>query len=116
MAFEKTASLKGSNKTYKVSSLAKRYTLRDNGFEITHAGNFQLIRDLGENINDRRGLKLKIMIDKDIAELKLSTTTKNGLQAVQLYGKQGVEMAVEKLQFILDGLVERHVLEEVEEQ
>lgn len=115
MAFTPTATIKGSNRTYKVSETVKKYTLRDNGFEETKTGNFQFIRSLDDTIEDRRGLKLKIMIDKEMKQLKMSTTTKNGLQAVHLYGKENVAMAVEKLEFLIDGLVERGVLTEVSE-
>ena len=51
------------------------------------------------------------MVDKDKKSLKISTVTKNGLQTVDLYGKPNTAMAVEKLEFILEGLVERGVLE-----
>ncbi len=46
-------------------------------------------------------------------QLKISTTTKDGLQTVQLYGNEKNAYAIEKLEFILEGLVERGVLEEV---
>ena len=108
MAFTPTASLKGSNHVFSVSPTCKGYTLRDNGFTETKSGNFQLIRSLDETIDDHRGLKLKVMVDKD---MKISTVTKNGLQTVDLYGKANTTMAVEKLEFILEGLVERGVLE-----
>jgi hypothetical protein len=111
MAFTPTASLKGSNQVFSVSPTCKGYTLRDNGFTETKSGNFQLIRSLDNTIDDHRGLKLKVMVDKDKKSLKISTVTKNGLQTVDLYGKSNTAMAVEKLEFILEGLVERGVLE-----
>ncbi len=110
MAFTPTASLKGSNQIYSVNPSCKGYTLRDNGFTETKSGNFQLIRGLDETVDDQRGLKLKVMVDKDRKQLKISTVTKNGLQTVDLYGKSNTAMAVEKLEFILGGLVERGVL------
>ena len=109
MAFTPTASLKGSNHVFSVNPTCKGYTLRDNGFTETKSGNFQLIRSLDETIDDHRGLK--VMVDKDRKQLKISTVTKNGLQTVDLYGKANTAMAVEKLEFILEGLVERGVLE-----
>lgn len=114
MAFTDTAKLSGAPKTYKVASTVRRYTLIDNGFEETKSGNFQLIRNLDANIEDKRGLKLKLTVSKDLKQLKISTTTKNGLQAINLYAKNNTEMAIEKLDFLLAGLVERGVLEEVE--
>ena len=41
MAFTQTATLKNSNHVYRVSPTVKGYTLRDNGFVETKAGNFQ---------------------------------------------------------------------------
>jgi len=113
MAFTPTASLKGSNQVFSVSPTCKGYTLRDNGFTETKSGNFQLIRSLDETIDDHRGLKLKVSVDKAMKQLKISTTTKDGLQTVQLYGNEKNAYAIEKLEFILEGLVERGVLEEV---
>ena len=110
MAFTQTATLKNSNHVYRVSPTVKGYTLRDNGFVETKAGNFQLIRSL---VVGHRGLKLKVSVDKAMKQLKISTTTKDGLQTVQLYGNEKNAYAIEKLEFILEGLVERGVLEEV---
>lgn len=112
MAFTETATLKNSNHVYRVSPTAKGYTLRDNGFAETKSGNFQLIRSLDDMVSEHRGLKLKVAVDKQLKLLKLSTTTRDGLQSVQLYGKEGNQMAIEKLEFILAGLVERGVLVE----
>lgn len=116
MAFDTVASLKGSHQIYRVSPTVKKYTVRDNGFMETKAGNFQLVRSLDDNIDDHRGLKLKLTIDRELKELKMSTTTKNGLQAVTLYGKANTEMAIEKIEFLLAGLVERGVLVRVDEE
>lgn len=114
MAFTETASLKNSTHTYRVSPTVKGYTLRDNGFIETKSGNFQFLRSLDDLVVGHRGLKLKIAVDKAMKQLKISTTSKDGLQSVNLYdGNQQNEMAIEKLEFILDGLVERGVLEEV---
>ena len=68
MAFTPTASLKVT--VFSVSPTCKGYTLRDNGFTETKSGNFQLIRSLDETIDDHRGLKLKVMVDKDKKQLK----------------------------------------------
>ncbi len=53
------------------------------------------------------------MVNKDMTQLKMSTVTKNGLQSVQLYGLEHTDVAIEKTEFLLAGLVERGVLEEV---
>ena len=45
--------------------------------------------------------------------IKISTTSNDVLQTVQLYGNEKNAYAIEKLEFILEGLVERGVLEEL---
>jgi polyhydroxyalkanoate synthesis regulator phasin len=47
--------------------------------------------------------------------LKVSTTTSNGLQTVDVYGKATMAAAKEQLEYILDSLVENGVLAEVSE-
>ena len=115
MAFTETATLKGSGKVFKVSPTVKKYTLKDNGFNETKTGNFLFVRHLDDTIEDHRGLKLKVMVNKDMNKLKMSTVTKNGLQAVQLYGLEHTAVAIEKTEFLLAGLVDRGVLVEVEQ-
>lgn len=113
MAFTDTASLKNSPRTFQVSPTVKRYTLRDNGFTETKSGNFQFVRSLDDMVTEHRGLKLKIAVNKELTQLKMSTTSKDGLQSVTLYGNEKNAMAIEKVEFLLDGLVERGVLAEV---
>lgn len=112
MAFTQTASLKNSNHVYQVSPTAKGYTLRDNGFVETKAGNFQLVRQLEHGDMGKSGIKLKIAIDKTLTQLKMSTTTKNGLQSLTIYNQPQYVALVEEVEFILAGLVERGVLVE----
>ncbi|MBS4750605.1 cysteine desulfurase [Carnobacteriaceae bacterium zg-ZUI78] len=113
MAFQHTVTVSGLNKTYSISDKCKKYTLRDNGFEETKAGNFQLQRSLDVIGAEKKNFKLKITVSKDLKELKISTTTGNGLNAVDLYKLKNNEMIIEKFEFTLDGLVDRDVLVEV---
>ncbi|CZR05139.1 cysteine desulfurase [Trichococcus ilyis] len=115
MAFEKKVSLKGSGKTFRLNEQVKRYTLRDNGFEETKNGNFQLVRDLDNAVLHKQGIKVKIVVAADLKTLKVSTTTSNGLKTVDVYAKDTMSAAKEQLEFILDSLVENGVLAEVSE-
>ena len=115
MAFEKNVSLKGSGKTFQLNEQVKRYTWRDNGFEETKNGNFQLVRDLDSSVLHKQGIKVKIVVAADLKTFKVSTTTSNGLQTVDVYGKETMSAAKEQLEYILDSLVENGVLTEAAE-
>ena len=99
MAFNQQASLKGFNRVFSVSPEARPYTLRDNGFVNTNKGNFQYKRSL--KTDNAQGLVFKVMIDEDLKTLKMSTAGEKGFNN---------EVIIEKINFILDGFVERHVL------
>lgn len=113
MAFENVVSLKGSSKKYRLNQNLKRYTLRDQGFTETKAGNFQFIRSLDTNQGNKKGVLLKITVSKDLDSFKMSTTTANGLQYVDVYAKESMENLVTNLEYILFSLVSENVLEEV---
>lgn len=109
MLFEKKLEIKGMNKTFEISPKCKRYTLRDNGFEETKAGNFQLSRTL-DVVGLPAKFKMKLTISKNLETLKLSITNMTGLTAVDLYKMSKSERIIEKFEFIIDGLVDRDVL------
>lgn len=111
MAFEKKAALLGSNEQFQVSPNAKKYTLRDNGFEETKKGNFQLSRTMDTNMINNQGVKLKIVVSNELTQLKISVTTGNGLRTVNIYNGDAYKEIREKVAFILENLVERGVLE-----
>lgn len=111
MAFSTEASLKGFNRQFKVSSECKPYTLRDNGFVETSGGNYIYKRPLDST--HRSGLVLKVTVNQKINQLKISTVTANGLQAVNVEKLANNEMVIEKINFIFDGFVDRNVLVEV---
>ncbi|QQP71018.1 DUF1831 domain-containing protein [Carnobacterium sp. CS13] len=113
MAFAKTAKLQGSNEKYAVHPEVKRYTLRDNGFEETKTGNFQYIRALDVVPENKPGLKLKIIVSNDLTQLKISVTTSNGLQAVNIYKGNAFSEARERYEFIMRDFVEQGIVEKV---
>ncbi len=109
VAFTKTAKLQGSTDTYAVNPDVKRYTLRDNGFEEAKTGNFQYIRSLDDNSLNKQGIKLKVMVSSDLTQLKLSTTTHNGLRAVNIYNGEAFIKIREKYEFIMQNFVEQGI-------
>lgn len=111
MAFKQTATLLGFDRTFKVNELCKPYTLRDNGFVKTPSGNFQYRRSL--DVTSRAGLVLRVMVNKDLKTLKISTVNEKGLNTVNVSKLDDNDMIVEKINFIFDGFVERNVLEEI---
>lgn len=113
MAFEKRAALLGSNEQFQVNPSAKKYTLRDNGFEETKKGNFQLTRTMDINMINNQGVKLKIIVSNELTQLKISVTTNNGLRTVNIYNGDAYQEIREQVAFTLENLVERGVLEKV---
>lgn len=114
MAYSKEVTVNGLNKTYSISPKCKKYTLRDNGFEEQKNGSFQLVRSLDTFGIKNKSARVKVTVSKEITELKISTTTANGLNTIDLYKMSNNDMVIEKFEFILDGLVDRDVLIEVE--
>lgn len=113
MSFQKSATVLGCPKLYRLNPSAKRYTLRDNGFTVTNGGNFQLILPLQATPQSREGFKLKITVDEAIQTLKMSITTANGLKAVNLFKDDQHKMLQDKFYFLLAGMIDRGLFEEV---
>lgn len=113
MAFEKTATILGSDVLYQLNPSAKRYTLRDNGFTETNGGNYQLVMPLKATPQSQEGFKLKITVDKEIKSLKMSITSKNGLQAINIFKNPDHKMLQDKFYFLLDGMIDRGLFEKV---
>jgi hypothetical protein len=113
MATYKKDHLLGSNDYYCIHEDAKRYTLRDNGFSENKNGSFHYERVLSLNSQDKKVAKLKIIISKDIDELKLSAVTSNGLKKIDLYKSDQLEEERKFVKGILDSLVSAKVLKKV---
>lgn len=110
---DKVTSLPGTSDRYRVHPGAKKYTLKDHGFMETKSGNFQLVRSLGESISDKSAPRMKLTVSKDLSELKLSTTTANGLQTINLYKSEKYAKARENAEAVFYNLLEGKVLEKV---
>ena len=114
MAFEQEATVLGCPISYKIGKNAKKYTLRDNGFTETQSGNFQLIRPLDATPQSKQGFKLKITVASDLATLKMSVTTANGMKAINIFSNDNFMMNQEKFYFLMDGMISRDCFEKVE--
>ncbi|MGX7348834.1 cysteine desulfurase [Dolosicoccus paucivorans] len=112
MARKKQATLLGFNRTFEVSPECRPYTLRDNGFQPTRNGNFAFERKLDST--NKAGLVLKVMVSKDLENLRISTVNNKGFNSVNIMNLADNDMVVEKVNFIFDGFVERNVLVEVD--
>ncbi|MGX7352377.1 hypothetical protein RU97_GL001834 [Enterococcus canis] len=111
MAFTEIATVEGATVQYRLNPEVKRYTLRDNGFQETQSGNFQLIRPLDATPQSKEGFKLKVTVNKDLKTFKLSITTANGLKSVNLFKDDQHKMSQEKFLFLMDGMISRGVFE-----
>jgi hypothetical protein len=110
MAFAATAAVKGSTTTYALSPNVKKYTLKDVGFVETRGGNFQLERPLDPNSPYNQAFKLKITVAKDLKNLKMSITTANGLQAVDIFKQPAKTEEITQFNFLVDNLIDREIL------
>lgn len=115
MSFNKTAALKGSTVSYQLNPDCKKYTLRDYGFIDTKAGNYQYEILVKPEVGDRREVLLRITVDKNVSGLKLVTTNKTGLQAINIYQHEDMQPIADKINYILADMVDRKVLAPVEE-
>lgn len=103
----------GSNKSYRLSPEVKRYTLLDNNFIESQTGKFRLEQSLGE-ISQKNAPKIKISVSKDLNDLKIRTTSANGLRPVNIFQGDKFEGERKNLEALLYALVEGQVLEAVE--
>lgn len=110
MAFAKTASVKGDATVYALSPQIKKYTLRDVGFSMTRAGNFQFERPLDPSSPYNQAIKLKITVAKDLKTFKMAITTGNGLQTVNIFKQAQQKDKVTQFNFLIENLLDRQVL------
>ncbi|HEL1703376.1 TPA: DUF1831 domain-containing protein [Streptococcus suis] len=109
MAFQQSVTLKDCNFTYHISPAIKKYTLRDNTFEQTKAGHYQLTRFLEEIPNSNQGFLLKIIINQDLTGFKINITDKSGLHLVNIFKPESNKVIQEKFYFLMDSLIDRDI-------
>jgi hypothetical protein len=110
MAFAKEVNVKGDSATYELSTNIKKYTLLDLGFTTKNNGTFILERSLDATSPFNQGIKLKITVKPDFSGFKMSTTTANGMQNVNIFNREQDAPLVEQYHFLVNELVEREVL------
>lgn len=109
MAFEQQVSLKDCRYSYHINPSVKKFTLRDNTFETTKAGTYQLSRILEEIPNSNRGFLLKVIINSDLNGFKINITDQSGLRLVNIFKADGNKVIQEKFYFLMDSLVDRGI-------
>lgn len=109
MAFEPQVALKDCRYSYKITTTVKKFTLRDNTFEVTKAGNYQLSRILEEVPNSNKGFLLKIIINSELDGFKINITDQSGLRLVNIFKPDGNKVIQEKFYFLMDSLVDRGI-------
>ena len=107
MAFEQQVALKNCRYSYKLNPTVKKFTLRDNTFEVTKAGHYLLSRILEEIPNSNQGFLLKITINSDLNGFKVNITDQSGLRLVNIFKENGSKVIQEKFYFLMDSLVDR---------
>ncbi|MGT2911828.1 DUF1831 domain-containing protein [Streptococcus cameli] len=115
MAFEQQVTLKDCRYTYQIHPAIRKYTLRDNTFEVTKVGNYQLTRMLEEVPNSNQGFLLKIIINSDLTGFKINITDKSGLHLVNIFKNQERTVIQEKFYFLMESLVDREIFTKIEQ-
>lgn len=111
MAYTEIAQIKGDPQKYCLSSQIKKYSLRDVGFVESKSGKFQLERALDPSSPYNQGFKFKMTVDSELKKFKMATTTANGIREVDVHQGKDVETHLEQLNYILDNLIEREIIE-----
>lgn len=109
MALLEKDTLQGSADTYRLSSTVKKYTLRDNGFEPSKSGKFQLNRNL--ELGAAKSPKFKMTVAEDLKTFNMSAVTANGLREINLYKGDNFAEAKVRAEQVLASLVEAGILE-----
>ncbi|MGT2754930.1 DUF1831 domain-containing protein [Streptococcus ovis] len=115
MAFETKITLKDCRYTYQINPAVKKYTLRDNTFEQTKAGHYQLTRILEEVPNSNVGFLLKIIINSDLSGFKINITDQSGLRLVNIFKETVNPVIQEKFYFLMESLVDREIFTKIEQ-
>lgn len=115
MAFEPSVALKDCRYSYQINPTVKKFTLRDNTFEVKKAGHYQLSRILEEVPNSNQGFLLKIIINSDLNGFKINITDQTGLRLVNIFKENGNKVIQEKFYFLMDSLVDREIFTKTEQ-
>ncbi|PWG00650.1 DUF1831 domain-containing protein [Levilactobacillus bambusae] len=113
MLFKSEMTVKGDPNTYRLSPNIKAFALKDTGFTVTNAGNYQLERSVDPTSPYNRNFLLKVTVNKELTGFKMVTTTASGNNQVNIFtGDKGEEHA-EQYHYIIQNLLDRDILSQV---
>ncbi|MGX7023317.1 DUF1831 domain-containing protein [Vagococcus hydrophili] len=112
MSFLDKATVEGATTFYKVKETARAYAFKDYGFKETASGNFQLVRPLDTNPQNKQSPKLKMTVAKDLKTLKMSITTPNGLKSMNIFKGDSHEEKQAQFKYIMADMMHYGCLEE----
>lgn len=110
MAFPQSSHLPGSENHYQVNPACKPYTLRDYGFQMTKAGNFEFDRRVQPDFREPRSVRFKVLVAGDLAGLKMQVTNEKGLKVVNIYKNEAMADFKREVEFLLADMVKEDVL------
>lgn len=110
MEFTKQVQIPGDSDTYVISDDIKKYALLDLGFEQTKRGNFEYKGSLDTDNPFNPVARLRILINADLDGFKMETLSGNGMRKVNIFKHQRAAEFVEQYRYILDEMIDRHVL------
>ena len=110
MEFTKQVQIPVDSDTYAISGDIKKYALLDLGFEQTKRGNFEYKGSLDTDNPFNPVARLRILINVDLDGFKMETLSGNGMRKVNIFKHQRAAEFVEQYHYILDEMIDRHVL------
>ena len=113
MAYSKTATLLGDTVTYTLSDGAKKFALKDVGFNETKRGNFVLERGLDPDSPYNPKVTLKVTVDADLTGFWMKALTSNGLHEVDIFKLPEAKGMVEQFRYNMNAMIEREILDPV---
>lgn len=111
MAFFDKATVEGCSVFYKVNEKARPYAFKDYGFKETASGNFQFVRALDTNPQNKQSPKLKLTVASDLKTLKMSITTANGMKAMNIFKDEKQKEKQDQFFYIMDDMIHFSCLE-----
>jgi hypothetical protein len=114
MAFATTVTMPNDG-TYRLHPNLKKYTLGDLGFVTNPAGVHVLHRALEPDKALANAIQLKMSVNKDLNAFKLSTVSAGDVVRVDIFRHPNQEQLVEMYRHYIDNLVEREVLQRIED-
>ena len=115
MSFLDKATVEGGTQYYKVKTNAKAFAFKNYGFKETASGNFQLVRPLDTNPQNKQSPKLKITVAKDLKTLKMSITTANGLKPLNIFKGDQQKKKQDQFRYIMADMIHFGCFEKVED-